>query len=51
MQGDEIEKKTPDRLLEQFKNIDVMEPEDAHELIEKLNIRFDQYDKTHQDNI
>jgi hypothetical protein len=37
MPGVEIEKQTPDRLMEQFKNIDMMEPEDAFELVEKLN--------------
>jgi hypothetical protein len=37
MPGFEIEKQTPDRLMEQFKNIDMMEPEDAFELVEKLN--------------
>jgi hypothetical protein len=37
--------------MEQFKNIDVMEPEDAFELVEKLNIRYDQYDKSFKETV
>lgn len=51
MPGGETKQDTTDKLIESFKNIDVMDPGDADDLVDKLNERNYQYDFDTRDNV